>query len=76
MYSSSLIGCGQSYKAMYILYDVAQRLKKNELTASINQAEIFFNYGIVIEKGKIIDWGNTDIETWKNKLLNNIFNTK
>lgn len=60
---------GHRYKAMYVLWDVIQRMKKNELSASMNQAEVFADYGIIIEDGKITDWGNTDVDTWKNKLI-------
>ncbi len=60
---------GHRYKAMYVLWDVIQRMKKNELSASMNQAEVFADYGITIENGEITDWGNTDIDTWKNKLI-------
>lgn len=60
---------GHRYKAMYVLWDVLQRMKKNELPASMNQAEVFADYGIIIEDGKIIDWGNTDVDTWKRLLI-------
>lgn len=60
---------GHRYKAMYILWDVIQRMKRNELTASMNQAEVFAEYGIIIEDEKIVDWGNIDVNTWKNKLI-------
>lgn len=60
---------GHRYKAMYILWDIAQRLKRDELTASMSQAEVLAGYGVVVEDGKITDWGNTDIDTWTNKLL-------
>ena len=60
---------GHRYKAMYVLWDVIQRMKRNELTASMNQEEVFADYGIIIEDGKIKDWGNTNIDTWKNKLI-------
>ena len=44
---------GRRYKAMFVLWDVIQRMKRNELTASMNQAEVFADYGIIIEDGKI-----------------------
>lgn len=60
---------GHRYKAMYVLWNVIQRMKRNELTSSMNQAEVFADYGITIENGRITDWGNTDVDTWKNKLI-------
>lgn len=60
---------GHRYKAMYVLWDVIQRMKRNELTSSMNQAEVFADYGIIIGDGRITDWGNTDVDTWKNKLI-------
>ena len=60
---------GRRYKAMFVLWDVIQRMKRNELTASMNQAEVFAVYGIIIGDGRITDWGNTDVDTWKNKLI-------
>ncbi len=60
---------GRRYKAMFVLWDVIQRMKRNELTASMNQAEVFADYGIIIGDGRITDWGNIDIDTWKNKLI-------
>ena len=60
---------GQRYKAMYVLWDVIQRMKHNEIIATMNKEEVFADYGIVIEDGKITDWGNTDVHTWKNKLV-------
>ena len=60
---------GHRYKAMYILWDVTQRIKKGELTASMNQVEVFADYGIIIEDGKITDWGNTEDDVWKSLLI-------
>ena len=63
---------GRRYKAMFVLWDVIQRMKRNELTASMNQAEVFADYGIVLKDGEITDWGNTDVNTWKNKWISTI----
>lgn len=58
------------YKAMYVFLDIIQRVKKNKITVSTDPTEVFADYGIIIENGKITDWGDTDIDTWKNKLSN------
>lgn len=60
---------GCRYKAMYVLWDVIQRMKKNELTSSMNLTEVFADYGIIVEEGKITDWGNTKADVWKNLLI-------
>ena len=60
---------GQRYKAMFVLWDIAQRMRVNELTTSANQAEILAEYGIILTNGKITDWGNTDADTWKKMLI-------
>ena len=60
---------GCRYKAMFILWDVIQRMKKNELTSSMNPTEVFTDYGIIVDEGKITDWGDTKVDVWESLLI-------
>ncbi len=63
------------HQIMYIMFDVARRLRESDLVLPLNEVDVFTDYGIIIENGKIVDYGNTSIDTWKNKLLND-FNVR
>lgn len=58
------------HQIMYVMFDVARRLRENVLVLPLNEVDVFAEYGIIIENGKIVDYGNISIDTWKNKLLN------
>lgn len=60
---------GCRYKAMFVLWDITQRMRKNELTALAKKEDVFADYGITIKNEEITDWGNTDVDFWKNKLI-------
>ena len=58
------------HQIMYVMFDVARRLRENVLVLPLNEVDVFAEYGIIIKNGKIVDYGNISIDTWKNKLLN------
>ena len=60
---------GHRIKALYVLLDVANKIKNEELKEETPD-EIWKQYGVTVNNKKIVDWGETDAEFWKNKLLN------
>lgn len=60
---------GHRYKSMFIIFDIAQRMRENKLPVPIDEAVVFADYGITFENGKITDWGNTDVDIWKYKFF-------
>ena len=57
------------HQVMYVMFDVARKLRENILVLPLNEVDVFAEYSIIIENGKIVDYGNISIDTWKNKLL-------